>query len=128
MILRSKNTMAHLPVRRPRHVLPALALMCAAAFAAAPAGAEDIATFTLTLKADAFTPAEIKVPAGKDFMLKVTNEDASAAEIEAKDLKVEKVVAGHAEIVVKVRAVDPGRYLLVNEYKEDTVKAFVVAE
>ena len=92
------------------------------------AQADDIATIVITLKNDAFTPAEVKVAAGKPFVLKVINQDATAAEIEAKDLKVEKVVAGNSEIVVNVKPLTAGRYLLVNEYKEETVKGFVVVE
>ena len=90
--------------------------------------AEDPAAITITLKDDAFSPAEVKVPAGKAFTLKFANKDAAAAEIEAKDLKIEQVVAGAAEIAVTVRAQQPGRYLFVNEYKEDVVKGFVVVE
>ena len=53
--------------------------------------AEDPAAITITLKDDAFSPAEVKVPAGKAFTLKFANKDAAAAEIEAKDLKIETV-------------------------------------
>ena len=90
--------------------------------------ADDEITVEVTLQNDAFTPAEVKVPAGKAFVLKVVNRDSSAAEIEAKELKIEKVVAGNSEILARVKAQEPGRYLFVNEYKEDTVKGFVVVE
>ena len=107
----------------------------AAAFAAfaglvagAPGCAETATPIEITLQADVFAPAEVKAPAGKPFILKFTNKDTAAAEIEAKDLKIEKVVAGNSEIVVRVPAMKPGRYLFVNEYKEDTVKGLVVVE
>lgn len=93
-----------------------------------PAMAETAAQFEVTLKGDVFTPAEVKVPAGKPFTMKFFNKDVAAAEIEAKDLKVEKIVAGNSEIIVRVGAMKPGRYLFVNEYKEDTVKGYVVVE
>ncbi len=80
------------------------------------------------LEADKFSPAEVKVPSGKPFVMKFINKDAAAAEIEAKDLKIEKVVAGKSEITVRVGAVKPGQYLFVNEYKEDTVKGLIIAE
>lgn len=83
---------------------------------------------TVTLKADIFTPADVKVPANQPFVLKFVNQDAAAAEIEAKDLKIEKVVAGNSEIIVRVQAQPAGRYLFVNEYKEDTVKGYITAE
>ena len=106
-----------------------LSVLAVAAIAtAAPARAETAAQFEVTLKNDVFAPAEVKVPAGKAFTMKFVNQDAGAAEIEAKDLKVEKIVAGNSEIIVRVGAMKPGRYLFVNEYKEETVKGYVVVE
>ena len=96
--------------------------------AGAPARAETVAPIEVTLQGDAFLPAEVKAPANTPFVLKFINKDSAAAEIEAKDLKVEKVVAGKSEIIVRVPAMKPGRYLFVNEYKEDAVKGFVVVE
>jgi plastocyanin len=90
--------------------------------------AADPLQITITLKDDTFTPAEVKIPAGQPFTLKFANQDAVAAEIEAKDLKIEQVVAGKGEIAVVVKAQPAGKYLFVNEYKEDTVKGYVVVE
>ena len=93
-----------------------------------PLHAEDLPVFELTLQNDAFVPADLKVPAGKPFILKVLNKEKSAVEIEAKDLKIEKVIASGGDIIARVKSLKPGRYLLVNEYKEDTVKTYIVAE
>jgi heme/copper-type cytochrome/quinol oxidase subunit 2 len=92
------------------------------------AQADDVLTIEMTLQNDVFTPAEIKAPAGKPFVLRVTNKDAVPAEIESKPLKIEKVAVGNSEIVAHIGPQKPGRYLVVNEYKEDTVKAYVVVE
>jgi plastocyanin len=102
-------------------------LLLAACAASAPLRAET-GQIEVTLQNDAFAPAEVKAPAGRPFVMKFVNKGAAAAEIEAKDLKVEKVVAGNSEIVVRVPAMKPGRYLFVNEYKEETVKGYVVVE
>ena len=106
----------------------AAAGLAAASFAATPALAETAAQFEVTLKGDVFTPAEVKVPADKPFTMKFFNKETAAAEIEAKDLKIEKIVAAGGEIIVRVGAMKPGRYLFVNEYKEETVKGYVVVE
>ncbi len=95
---------------------------------AAPALADEVATYVLTLENDAFSPADLKIPADKPFVLKVVNKEKAGVEIEAKDLKIEKIVAAGDESIAHVKAQKPGRYLLVNEYKEDTVKTFVVVE
>jgi ribosomal protein L22 len=92
------------------------------------AHAETAAPIEVILQNDAFSPAEVKAPANTPFVLKFINKDAAAAEIEAKDLKIEKVVAGKSEIIVRVSAMKPGRYLFVNEYKEETVKGTLVVE
>ena len=110
------------------HAALALSVILGLAGMSLPAVAEDVPTFTLTLESDVFSPAELKVPAGKAFVLKVVNKEKAAVEIEAKDLKIEKVVTVGGEIVARVKAMAPGRYLLVNEYKEDTVKTYVIVE
>jgi hypothetical protein len=96
--------------------------------AAAPALAGDPVTYEITLKDAAFTPAEIKVPANTDFILKLINDNAAPAELEAKDLKVEKVAAGNSSIVVRVKGMSPGKYLFVDEYQEDVAKGYVIVE
>jgi hypothetical protein len=93
-----------------------------------PIKAAESPSFTLTLQGDVFSPTDLKVPAGKAFTLKVTNNEKAPVEIEAKDLKIEKAGAPGSEIVAHVKPLKPGRYLLVNEYREDVAKAFVVAE
>ena len=98
-------------------VVPALAV-------AGAARADD--QIVITLKNDQFTPAEVTLPANTDVTLKFVNDDPAAAEIESKDLKIEKVVAGNSEITVHVHTQEPGRYLFVNEYKEDTVKGYII--
>ena len=94
----------------------------------APLRAEDIVTYETTLKDKAFTVAEIKVPAGKPFIIKLNNANAAAAELEAKELKVEKPVAANSSIVVRVKAMAPGKYLFVDEYQEDVAKGYIIVE
>jgi len=96
--------------------------------ATAPLRAEDVTTYETTLKDAAFTVAEIKVPAGKPFIIKMTNANAAPAELEAKELKIEKVAAGNSTIVVRVKAMAPGKYLFVDEYQEDVATGYVIAE
>lgn len=106
--------------------LPLIFAACAALTLTGPALAETQLEITLT--DTEFTPAELTVPAGEPFTLLVHNTSSAAAEIEAKDLKIEKVVAAGSDIVIKVRAQDAGVYLFVNEYKEDTVFGHITVE
>ena len=92
------------------------------------AHAEDASTINLAIKGTAFTPAEIRVSAGKPFIIKFTNGNAAPVELEAKELKIEKVAAGNSEIVVRVKAMPAGRYLFVDEFQEDVAKGYVIVE
>jgi plastocyanin len=88
----------------------------------------EVTPIEVTLKDQTFTPAEIKVPVGETVVVKFKNLNAGPAEIESKPLKVEKVVQGGGEIVVKVKAKAAGRVMFVDEYHEDIAKGFFVAE
>lgn len=94
----------------------------------APSKAEDAVIYETTLKGNAFTVAEIKVPAGKPFMIKMINTNSAPAELEAKELKIEKTAIGNSTIVVRVKAMAPGKYLFVDEYQEDVAKGYVIVE
>lgn len=107
------------------HLLVVFVTACALLKASAPASAAD---FEITLKGHSFSPAEFTVPAGEAITLTVRNLDATPAEFESKELKVEKVMAGNSSIVVKVRPLKPGRYVFVDEYHEDVAKGTLVAE
>ncbi len=111
-----------------RSIAPVLFGLTLAVATASPLRAEDIVTYETTLKDKSFTPAEIKVPANKPFMIKMTNANAAPVELEAKELKIEKVAAGNSSIVVRVKALAPGKYLFVDEYQEDVAKGYVIAE
>ncbi len=111
-----------------RSIAPALFGLTIAVATVSSLRAEDTITYETTLKDKSFTPAEIKVPANKPFIIKMTNANAAPAELEAKKLKIEKVAAGNSSIVVRVKALAPGKYLFVDEYQEDAAKGYVIAE
>jgi plastocyanin len=75
-----------------------------------------------------FTPSEIHVPAGRKIQLLVQNRDDTAEEFDSTSLKVEKVIAGRGEAVVRLRSLDPGTYPFVGEYHSETAKGSVIAE
>ena len=98
------------------------------AFASLAAAAKDPMTYEITLKDRSFTPAELKVPAGEPFIIKLKNENDAPAEFESKEMKFEKVVAGHAEILTRVKALPGGEFEFYDEYHEDTARGTVVSE
>ena len=113
--------------RTPPLSVLALAIALAAG-AAAPALADDATQVQITLKDHKFEPAESTVPAGKPIVIQLANQDATPAELESKELRIEKVVAGGGAITVKVRALKPGRYRFFDDYHEATTQGFLVAQ
>ena len=84
--------------------------------------------FSLTIKDHKFDPAELQVPAGKEFTLKVVNSDVTAEEFESDDVDVEKVIAGGQSATITLEPLDAGRYEFYGEYHEDTAKGTLVAK
>ena len=99
-----------------------LILLCALSL---PAKADGL---KLTIKDHRIEPAELHVPAGKEFSITVSNADATAEEFESHDLDVEKVIAGNRSAVIKVGPLDAGKYEFYGEYHEDTAKGVLVVE
>lgn len=97
-------------------------LICAAA--TQRAYAEE--TYRLTLKDHRFTPSELTVPADVRFLIEVENLDATPAEFESSDLRVEKFVVGGGKIVVRMRALKPGSYKFFDEYNPDTATGTLI--
>ena len=85
-------------------------------------------SYTLVIKDHIFTPAELKVPAGKDFRIIVKNQDPTPEEFESHDLRIEKIIPGGKEASIPVRALKAGTYQFVGEFNESTAKGVLIAE
>ena len=76
------------------------------------------ADVTLTIENHAFSPKEVKIPAGKKVKLLVVNKDATPAEFESKPLSREKLIPAKSSVVILLGPLKPGRYAFVEEYHE----------
>src|SRR5207253_11359759 len=76
----------------------------------AAAAADAPPEIPLTIDKDQFQPSEVKVKATTPFVLVVTNKGAKAAELESKDLRVEKVVQAGKNITVRIRELQRRAY------------------
>lgn len=90
--------------------------------------AEDAIQFEIILTDKGFEPNEVKAPANRPLVITVKNTTKAAAEFESKSLKIEKVVAANGQGIFRVKPLAAGKYLFVNEYKEDTVKGYLIVE
>lgn len=106
------------------------AALFAALGAAAIGGAraEDLATYSLTLKNHRFTPAEIHVPTGKPFFIVVANQDDTADEFEMSNPAIEKLIAPGDQGRVRMRPLGPGRFVFFGDFHRDTAQGAIVSE
>jgi len=103
----------------------------AAAFAVAAIGAaraEDLATYSITLKNHRFTPAEIHVPSGKAFFVSVKNLDDTADEFEMHNPAIEKLIPPGEEGKARIRPLGPGRFPFFGDFHQDTAQGAIVSE
>lgn len=92
------------------------------------AAADDMKTYEVTLDGTRFKPDELKVKSGEAFRIKVTNNNKAPAEFESSELGFEKLVPGTFDIVVNVRAQEPGKYKFFDDFRQDKSFGYVVAE
>jgi len=100
----------------------------ALAFAPAglPANAQQAASVSVSVKNHRFQPAEIHAPAKVPIELRVKNLDATPMEFESVSLRVEKVVAGNSEGVIRLRPLDTGSYNFFDDFNPQTKGVLVV--
>jgi hypothetical protein len=104
-----------------------LLIMAVALLAALPAAAQqkDVAV-SISVKNHRFVPAEIHAPANVPITLRIKNLDAAPMEFESVTLRVEKVVTGNGEGVIRIRPLAPGRYNFFDDFHQQTTGVLVV--
>lgn len=107
---------------------PAAAQTSPGSPAPAPTPVDAEGRIVLTLKDHRFDPAEIRVAAGRPIEILLRNEDATADEFDSTGLRVEKVVGGGREGVIRIAPLAAGRYGFMGEFHADTAQGVVVAE
>ncbi len=104
-----------------------LASVLMSALVLAPvARAEGPATVTITVKNHRLQPAEPVAPANVPIELHVKNLDPAPMEFESVSLRVEKVVTGNGEGIIRLRPLAPGRYNFFDDFHQETNGVLVV--
>jgi hypothetical protein len=104
----------------------ACAIAIAAAVAAYPVLAQQSVSLTVTVKNHRFQPAELHGPAHVPIVLHVKNLDSTPMEFESVSLRVEKVVIGNGEGIVRLRPLSAGRYNFFDDFHQETRGVLVV--
>jgi hypothetical protein len=87
--------------------------------------AQQTAKVTVSVKNHHFQPAEIHAPANVPIELHVKNLDSAPMEFESVSLRVEKVVTGNGEGIIRLRPLVPGRYEFFDDFHQETRGALV---
>jgi plastocyanin len=93
----------------------------------ATASAAGPGPLQIDIKAQAFAPAEIHVPAGVKVELHIVNDDDLPAEFESTDLSREIVVPSHKDVKLFIGPLDAGRYRFFNDFHQES-EGFVVVD
>jgi hypothetical protein len=101
-------------------VFAAAVAMLLAGELAAPAQAQQPVSITISVKNHQFQPAELHAPANVPITLRVKNLDATPMEFESVSLRVEKVIAGNSEGVIRLRPLSPGSYNFFDDFHQET--------
>jgi hypothetical protein len=84
------------------------------------------ATVTISVKNHRFQPAQIQAPANVPIELHVKNLDPTPMEFESVSLRVEKVVTGNSEGIIRLRPLGPGSYNFFDDFNQQTNGVLVV--
>jgi hypothetical protein len=92
----------------------------------APAMAQQGASLSITVKNHQFQPATLQAPANVPITLRVKNLDPAPMEFESVSLRVEKVITGGGEGIIRLRPLSAGRYSFFDDFHQQTNGVLVV--
>ena len=97
-------------------------VLVAALLCLAPAAlrAQEAISIQLSIKNKQFQPRELTAPANRPIRLTIKNLDATPMEFESVTLRVEKIVAGNSEGIIRLRALAPGRYDFFDDFHPES--------
>ena len=103
-----------------------LCIVTTVSFSATDLSAAEAVTIEISVKNHRFQPSEIRGPANVPIILRVKNLDGTPMEFESVSLRVEKVIVGNGEGVIRLRALAPGRYNFFDDFHQETQGTLVI--
>ena len=108
-------------------VFVVLALMAGLSWVMPSVHAQEAAvTVHISVKDHRFQPANPYAPANKPIVLIVKNLDSTPMEFESVTLRVEKVVTGGGEGIIRLRPLAPVTYNFFDDFHQETQGTLVV--
>jgi hypothetical protein len=80
--------------------------------------AQEDTSISISIKNHRFQPAQLHAPANVPITLRVKNLDPTPMEFESVSLRVEKVVTGNSEGIVRLRPLSPGSYNFFDDFNQ----------
>lgn len=93
-----------------------------------PAAAQAPPEVRLAMEKDRFDPAELRVTAGRPFVLVLTNRDDITHELDIPKLRIEKKVRPGQTVRLRMPALKPGKYELVDDDSTPVLNGVMIAE
>jgi Cupredoxin-like domain len=90
------------------------------------ARAQQPVTLNISVKNHRFQPAELHAPANVPVTLRLKNLDPTPMEFESVSLRVEKVVTGNDEGIIRLRPLAPGSYNFFDDFHQETNGKLIV--
>lgn len=103
-----------------RKMIAAVAMAIAAALLVGAAAAKPPVSINVSVKNHRFQPAEVHAPANVPIVLRVKNLDPTPMEFESVSLRVEKVVTGNGEGIIRLRPLSAGSYNFFDDFHQET--------
>ena len=82
--------------------------------------------YKITIKDHRFSPEELLIPPKTKVKILVENQDPTAEEFESYDLRREKVVSAHGEIILFVGPLEAGVYKYFGDFHPQTAQGHIV--
>jgi hypothetical protein len=93
-----------------------------------PSLADDQTMPQLRFEHGNFAPSQLKVPANKAFVVKVTNGSDAAIEFESFELHRERVVLPGETITVHMPSLAPGNYQFFDDFHHEVPKGLIISQ
>ena len=91
------------------------------------AGLAEEPVYKITIKDHKFLPEALTIPSNTKVKIVVENFDSTAEEFESYDLRREKVVSAHGEIIIFIGPLKAGVYKYFGDFHQQTAQGRIVA-
>lgn len=109
-------------------LIPLVMTLASAALSQETALPDGTPIFHVEMKDGVVTPQRLEVPAGRRFLIEITNSGTTPAEFESKDLKKEIGIFPGQKSTMAIKRLDPGEYTFFDDFHPGAPGTVLVAK